>query len=147
MRFRNIFIILLLLSIIWVGCSRAPKDTSSDALFQIEFGELGGAAGTFTGYKILGSGNVLKLKRNPGSKTEEETTGTLSKEKLNTLFEAVEIYDVTTLKYQKRGNMVYHLKIHKEGKEYIFHWPLGDENVPQGLTKLQTLLNDTIRTL
>ena len=147
MRLKVIFLAISSLILICGACSRAPKDSSVESLFQIEFGELGGAAGNFTGYIIEESGAVLKLIRSPGGEPAETPAGTISKEKLNTLFEAIEIYDIFNTEYQRRGNMTFTLKIRKETKEHSVHWPVGDENVPEGLSKFHSLLNDVIGNL
>ncbi|MFH1941798.1 MAG: hypothetical protein ABIL68_06800 [bacterium] len=113
--------------------------------FRIEFSELGGAAGTYAGYAIEGSGHVYKIHRIPGGKAEQTLHGTVSQEDMVSLRTIVDTIGFFLIDYSLRGNLVYSIEVRRGTDKNVVSWPAGDDAVPDDLETLRDYLINLVK--
>jgi len=128
-----------------VLCSVACSGSKKLLYNSVEFGSGGGFTGMEKVYGFTENGEIYTTEGFHGSKSQEKI-GTLRKSEIKNINKELKKIKVTSLKYNKPGNVFNFIEIEKDGKTYRYVWNSGNKDTPSALKNLYTFLMEHIST-
>ena len=137
---KHLFIILLVSSIVFLGCSSQEKLAKYNDV-EISFGNGGGFTGQEITYSLTSDGVLMmtdKLKNETTEITKLKANKTLN------LFDQLTEINIAGLDFNQPGNMYYFIKeTNKSGTQKVV-WGDGENTPPQAVKDYYQLLNSYV---
>ena len=115
---------LLLLAVLFGGCSGARHTRQAPDNLFLAIGKGGGFAGTWLGYSVYPDGQIQAW-RGPVASRKGEPVGTLPPAALDSLWATLSSFELFGRKDDERGNLTGHIFAQAGGDSVSVWWPSG----------------------